>query len=791
MKHIFLTFLSLLFATAAVAQTSIDWNDGPECGFYSKKPATKWEEYLLSGNGIMGVMVAGNPYDEKIVFNHTNLFLPLFEPLVPPSQGNHLKKIQDMLLDGHYDEASQLLVDISHHDGFEDKRQSDLFIPAFQLNIKSDSIPLRNYKREVDFSSAEASVLWQNKKGIFSRKCIASRPDSVIAIVYSAQSASINTTLSLSMVTNFDAKRKAKFKLDNDFNIGNVDITASQEGFDIKVHYKHPWKGGYKGYEGSVRIIPQGGRVTTIGDRIVLKGVKELLMLVRVSPFKEEPNADKNALATSLKAVSASYSTLYQSQQAAQQELMGRVHFDLNTAEEDNHLPSEELLKKGGSNNTLIKKLFEAGRYNIICATGTNPPNLQGIWGATMTPAWAGDYTTNGNLPTAVAHYLDASTPELMLSLFNKLESQMDYYKVNARVLFNCQGIHIPSHICLHGYDNQFDATWPMTFWTAGAAWYSIFYYDYYLHTLDRTFLSTRAFPFMEQAALFYDDFLKEGDDGKLLFNPSYSPENHPGNSKSQTCINATMDVMAAKSLYRNLISVGTILGLEKQKIAHWQTMLDKMPAYQLNENGELREWMWKDLSDNHKHRHASHLLGLFYFEDSEIMADATLREGCKKVIEQRLNYRKTDKNGDVMAFGLSQLTFPACILGLQDLSYEMLVRAGNSYWNSNLMTTHDSHQIFNADMSGAYPAIVLKMLAYSDFGLISLMPACPTAWSEGSVKGISLRGGIQLKEMRWTASTVHVVLHSRVSQTINLRLRGLPIRTVSLPGGQDIVIDL
>ncbi len=110
--------------------------------------------------------------------------------------------------------------------------------------------------------------------------------------------------------------------------------------------------------------------------------------------------------------------------------------------------------------------------------------------GATMTAPWSGDYTTNGNLPVVISHYLQANTPELMLPLFNKLESYMADFKVNARELFNCRGIYVPSRFSTHGLNNHFDATWPMTFWTVGAAWYSLFYYDYYLYTQDKDFFA-------------------------------------------------------------------------------------------------------------------------------------------------------------------------------------------------------------------------------------------------------------------------------------------------------------
>lgn len=430
--------------------------------------------------------------------------------------------------------------------------------------------------------------------------------------------------------------------------------------------------------------------------------------------------------------------------------------------------------------DTMENLRFNAARYNIISSTGVNPPNLQGIWGATMTPPWSGDYTTNGNLPTAVAHYLQAGTPELMLPLFDKLESQMDEYRTNARILFGARGIHIPSHICLHGYDTQFDATWPMTFWTAGAAWYAMFYYDYYLYTLEEQFLRNRALPFMEEAVLFYEDFLEEDSTGHLMFNPSYSPENHPANSRSQACINATMDVMAAKSLLRDIIEASKHLGVNDGKISLWQSMLDRLPPYQLNGKGELREWMWDGLEDNHQHRHASHLLGLFYRNDPEIMGDERLKEGVRRAVGARLNYRTSAAEGPVMAFGVSQLAFPSAAIGDAETAYKLLNYAARNYWNPNFMTTHDEHSIFNTDMSGAYPAMIMKMLVQSDYHpltgrvRIDLLPACPSAWNHGSVAGMLLRGGIKLDSLSWDESgEVRFSLSSKSKNTVDVYVRG------------------
>ena len=106
----------------------------------------------------------------------------------------------------------------------------------------------------------------------------------------------------------------------------------------------------------------------------------------------------------------------------------------------------------------------------------------------------------------------------------------------------------LPAHTSVHAY-----SLLPLGFggsnWTAGAAWAAHFFYDYYLYTGDRKFAAEHAMPLMLEAALFFEDFLYEGPDGKYVFNPSDSPENTPSNSTTHTSFNATMDVAAVKEL--------------------------------------------------------------------------------------------------------------------------------------------------------------------------------------------------------------------------------------------------
>ena len=90
----------------------------------------------------------------------------------------------------------------------------------------------------------------------------------------------------------------------------------------------------------------------------------------------------------------------------------------------------------------------------------------------------------------------------------------------------------------------------------------------------------------MENVALFFEDYLYEGPDGKYIFSPTQSPENTPGNSDTQASYNATMDVAVAKELLRNLIAASHELDTNADKIPVWEAMLAKMPEYMIDQQG-------------------------------------------------------------------------------------------------------------------------------------------------------------------------------------------------------------
>jgi hypothetical protein len=527
-------------------------------------------------------------------------------------------------------------------------------------------------------------------------------------------------------------------------------------------------------YEGAAYVNARGGSLETLEDAIVVKGADEVLILVYLDVRGDAETSMLGDLRNRLAALNANFDELLSRHAKIHGRIFNRTRLDLGGGE-DHRLSSEVLLEKsslGNLNRALLEKQFDAARYAILSSSSELPPTLQGVWTGTWHPPWQSDYTQNGNVPSAIASMLMANMPECMKAYLDYIESLVPHFRENARILYGCRGIMMPSRTSSHGYNVHFNEQYIHLFWTPGAAWASHFFYDYYLYTGDRNFLEKRALPFMKESALFFEDFLCEGPDGRYVFNPSYSPENTPSNSNSQACINATMDIALVKELLTNLIAACEQLGIEEQGVRRWKAMQQKLPDYRTNKDGTVAEWTTPKLTDNHRHRHISHLYALFDGLPEEIASDQKLRDAFKNVIDKRMGPRRTD-GGGVMSFGLVQLGQAAASLGEADLAYEVVDMLANVYWRPNMVSTHNPDSIFNVDICGGMPAVIIKMLVASEPGAIELLPALPKQWPSGTIEGVLCRGQIEIKKLSWDDKQIDVKFVSEIAQNVKISVPG------------------
>lgn len=731
----------------------------PVCGNVSISPAERWDDGSVVGNGIQGALAFCKTRDEEIILSQEEMFLPLFPFFGYLPLKEHYETIRQLVVEGKADEAQQLIKQLKIEGNFPLYNTTDPFVGAAALDLKmqTDS-EYSNYIRSTDFENGESLVAWQNTDGIFHRRFFVSRTDNVFVLQLSSPTDSkINISVGLREI---EYVQEAHPKAQDIYSktIDHCESKASGNILTHRMHFKRHWEDQPLFGSATIgRVVCHGGETNAIDNQIQVKKADKLLLIFRTIPEHNGSNFSLEEEIDALMEIDSDYNGLLSAHSAIHREIFNRCTLQLSGPQEQK-VSSEELQASsdiGATNPALVEKAFAAGRFGIISSTGKMPPLLQGVWTGTWKPRWSGDYTLNGNVQSMVAASLCGNHYECQETLMDYLDSLMDDFRDNARELLGFRGPLIPwrsstngrtHYLSCFGYYHDF----PGTYWFAGAGWFAQIYYDYYLYTGDEDFFENRLKPFLLDSVSLYEDFLTLEKDGKYIIAPDSSAENVTANN-IWMAPNPTMTIAVIKQLLRTLIRLKDKLDVNEKRIKKWQTMLSKMPDYAIGNNGALKEWIWPGIENNEAHRHASHLYPLYYGVDPEIAKSTELQEACRVAIDKRMAFRRPEKGLD-MAFGFTQLGMSAAYLGDNDLAYESLEYLVNSYWSPAMVSFHNVKDVFNLDISGGLPAVIITMLVQSfepensdDPWLIKILPCLPKEWPKGALNGVRSRGGFEL----------------------------------------------
>jgi hypothetical protein len=356
--------------------------------------------------------------------------------------------------------------------------------------------------------------------------------------------------------------------------------------------------------------------------------------------------------------------------------------------------------------------------------------------------------------------------------------------KRNAKSLYGTRGILIGSRASNNGLALHWDGGWVGNQWTPGTAWMAHWYYDHFQYTGDKKFLRETAIPWMKETALFYEDFLAGTEDasGKFVFRPSFSAENGSGDNTSQ-------DIEIVHELLTNLIAGCEILGIEKEHIGKWKTMLSKLPPLLINEQGQLKEWSNPTQGEKNDHRHLMHLYGAFESGQFSEESDPKLWAAAKIALENRNKASREDATHGFMHTGLS-----AVGLGMGDSAYARIEELAKrrSIYPSFVAAHFGGPRVLCDDGNGATPEIVNRMFIQSKMGRLTLLPAVPTQLPKGALNGTLARGAIHVQKLSWDMNmgTCTAVLSSKTAQNLDLLLgRDLKVSAISVDGKAQKVV--
>lgn len=718
-----------------------------------------WREGLPLGNGNHGALVYGYMGDEKIMLSHARIWRDGINKEMP-DVSDCMPKMKELILAGRMPEADAMMTDALHAKGYYTGEA--LPIPACDVRMyRHMEGAFRNYTRTLDLEKEEASVTYRDEAGQHSRRAFVSFADDVVVI---EENGDVDVKLTVHATDEAKAYQVREPKqidyLDED---GWICIAEEEDGRE----------------HGAVaRVIKKGGS-TLILARVFYKG-----------PYREKWQELKEGLLL----LEADYETLFARHIGKFTAIFGRVELHLEDRfAEDAY--NAELLNEAYQNempNRLAERMWAYGRYLLICGTTTGglPCPLLGLWNGEYQAFWAMNMA-NINLEMIYWQAMSGNLSELMLPVFDYYEAGMDDMRENARKLYGLNGIFLPAVSTPASL--KLTCIMPhIANWTSGAGWIAQMYYEYYLFTKDDEFLRSRAYPFMMEAAAFYQDFITwNKDHTKWVVVPSVSSENHTSDYRcqvaqgkkaiyvsegTQSSINSTMDIAVIRELFLHLCAVGEKCGATPEQMKGWKAILDGSPAYEANADGAIREWQHPDYPDNYYHRHQSHLYPVFPgreladAEDKEMFHKAGLLRMTRGIhhqtswsLTQNANMMARCKDGENAWNSLNYISKTTLLGNLFTVHND---------WRENGITMKMNQAPFQIDANIGWSAAVQEMLLYSSERFVEPLPALPKKWKSGAVRGLIAVPGVKT-DVEWDEKGASIAIEALRDTSFTLRLRG------------------
>ncbi len=742
---------------------------GPR-GFVSTTIAQRWDEGLVAGTGTIGVALHGTPARHVLDVAHEEFFLNIMEDRPAPALAAVLPDVRRLMLAGETARAAALVDARAAECGYTGLIWTDPFVPAASIIIEPhDAGTAVDYRRTVDFDTGEICVAWTiadhmpcggaaSATGQARVSVVPLRRRGVIVMEFSATTA-LTMTLTLKATSERGAPIDAFAGVDSSARFA---ATAGVDGEELTLSVQPQGATSAAAYTrllahppAAIRDRHHTGASTKLNLEVVPGIPVYVALTVNVHGGNPSPEP---ALSEVIDTIAAgAWDRLVGEQRETHGELTRRSGLALSGAAASSDVEALFGSAHAGDQaalNALVELAYAAGRHTIISATGTLPPNLQGVWQGSWTAPWSSDYTMNGNLQTAVAALASTGTPELLLSVFRLLNRYPAHYVENAREIFGADGYLLPARATTHGRANHFLHDYPHQFWIGNGGWMLRLAYDYFAVTGDQSFVEETAWPLACEVMRFYTSVLVADERGIRHAVPCFSPENTPAGAETPLSVDATSEIAMIRDGIRAACRFADLVG-DSASAAAWELLARSLPPYRVAADGSLAEW----LSDYHQeqpaHRHASHLYPLWYEPDPAFGSQE--QAAAAVTVAQKLAWRQAQPGRQEMAFGLVQLGLAAARLGDDATSLRCVEWLVRDHWKPNMVSTHDEGAIFNVDASGGVPALIAEMLLQSTDGELRVLPALPPVWPGGRVIGLRARGGIVIDELSWTPQQAHM----------------------------------
>ncbi len=698
---------------------------------YYTNSASCWEETLPIGNGSLGAMIWGNTKEEHLGLNQDSLWSGY-----PHDKNNHhafeyLKKARQLVENRKYTDAEAL---IQNHMLAE---YNESYLPLGDLFFRFHTVgEITNYKRVLDIEEAIANVSYCQNGHQYKREYFASYPANAIFIKFTCDSKELHFHLAF----------QSEIKHSQVVSKQGISINGQcPEHLDpIYVHQEPPIVQGTRGmaFSAGVQILSCDGQVSIQENQLQITDASSTVLAIW-------------AVKASSYDVTAGFDAWKEAHITDYQSIYKKVDFYLG---EQSSLPTNvrlQNLREGVKDNSLYALYFQYGRYLLISSSreGSLPANLQGIWSWQFRAPWCCNFTTNINLQMNYWPAQSCNLTECISPYIEFIKKLVKEGQKTAHIHYGCRGF-VHHHNAdywgntnpagyAHGHDKGegISATWG--FWPMGGAWLVDEIYRHYEYNPDENYLRDTVYPILKEASLFLVDWLYEYN-GIYVSCPSTSPENRFLTEDGDCCIamNTAMDLTLIREVFHHFQKTCEILGITDELLPDIQIRLEKLAPLTIGSYGQILEWNEEFEEKEPGQRHLSHLYGLFPSEEFE--NDEQLKDACRIALQHRME-NGSGHTGWSCAWIINLLA----ILGEGEKAITYLNKLLCNATHSNLWGDHPPFQI---DANFGATAAIANMLVQNRKGTLKILPALPTEWSDGYIKGLRLKEGRSI-DIYWKES--------------------------------------